>query len=126
MYLVGASHPHKVHARQLLERLVGEGERLVTDAAALQEILHRYASIERRDFIQPAFDALLSVVDAVFPVEVADVERAKAIILERRRVSARDAIHVAVMQRRGIGTIMSFDTGFDGIPGLTRIGPPST
>jgi hypothetical protein len=33
----------------------------VTDAEVLQEILHRYVAIDRRDAIQPAFDALLGV-----------------------------------------------------------------
>jgi hypothetical protein len=63
MYLVGAAHPHKADAQQLLEASVSARERLVTDAEVLQEILHRYAAINRRDAIQPAFDALLGVVD---------------------------------------------------------------
>lgn len=73
MYLVGAPHPHKVDAERLLEACVTRGERLVTDAEVLQEILHRYVAIERRDAIQPAFDALLGVVDEVFDVGLADV-----------------------------------------------------
>jgi predicted nucleic acid-binding protein len=54
MYLVGASHPHKSDAQRLLEKLVSERQRLVTDAEVLQEILHRYVAINRRDAIQPA------------------------------------------------------------------------
>jgi uncharacterized protein len=46
--------------------LVSGQERLVTDAEVLEEILHRYVAIERPDAIQPAFDALLGVVDDVF------------------------------------------------------------
>jgi predicted nucleic acid-binding protein len=120
MYLVGAPHPHKADARRLLERAVGDGERLVTDAEVLQEILHRYVAISRRDAIQPAFDALFGIVDEVYPVEAGDVERAKAIVLGSSRLSARDAIHVAVMQRRKVARILSFDSGFDGVPGVTR------
>src|SRR5882724_11996869 len=62
MYLVGADHPHKADARRLLESAIGAGERLVTDAEVLQEILHRYGAIDRRDAIQAAFDAVLGVV----------------------------------------------------------------
>jgi len=36
-------------------------------------------------------------------------------------LSARDAIHLAVMQGRDIGRILSFDAGFDGIPGIVRL-----
>jgi predicted nucleic acid-binding protein len=76
MYLVGAPHPHKRDARQVLEGLIADSVRLVTDAEVFQEILHRYADINRRDAIQPAFDALLGVVDQVYPVHLDHVERA--------------------------------------------------
>src|ERR1700753_506143 len=57
MYLVGASHPHKITAQRMLEKLIRDRQRLTTDAEVLQEILRRYAAIDRRDDIQPAFDA---------------------------------------------------------------------
>lgn len=122
MYLVGAAHPHKDDTRRLLERAIAAGERLVTDAEVLQEILHRYAAIDRRDAIQPAFDALLGIVDEVLPVTVPDVERAKTLVLGHRTISARDAIHGAIMERAKISRIMSFDAGFDALPGLVRLG----
>ena len=121
MYLVGASHLHKSDARHWLEELVSARERLVTDAEVLQEILHRYVSIERPDAIQPAFDALLGVVDEVFPVDQAAVERAKQIVLGHKTLSARDAVHLATMQIHGVKKILSFDRGFDGFPGMTRL-----
>lgn len=121
MYLVGAAHPHKADAQRLLEKLVSDRERLVTDAEALQEILHRYVAINRRDAIQPAFDALLGVADEVLPVDRAAAERAKEIVLGHRHVSSRDAIHLAIMERNGIERILSFDAGFDGFPGITRL-----
>ena len=121
MYIVGAGHPHKVDAQKLLEQLIANEERLVTDAEVLQEILHRYAAIERRDAIQPAFDAIVGVVDEIFPIESRDVERAKTVLDGSRQLSARDALHVAIMERHGIGRILSFDTGFDSRPGIRRI-----
>ncbi len=121
MYLVGAPHPHKTDAQRLLEKLVASRERLVTDAEVLQEILHRYVAINRRDVIQPAFDALLEVVDEILGVDQKTVERAKQIVLEYRQLSARDAIHLAVMEENGIGEILSFDFGFDAFPGVTRL-----
>jgi predicted nucleic acid-binding protein len=121
MYLVGSHHPHKSDARRWLEELVSGRERLVTDAEVLQEILHRYVSIERPDAIQPAFNALLGVVDEVFAVDQAAVERAKEIVLGQKSLSARDAVHIALMQIHGIRRILSFDRGFDGFPGITRL-----
>jgi hypothetical protein len=121
MYLVGAPHPHKSDAQRLLEKLVNERRRLVTDAEVLQEILHRYVAIDRRDAIQPAFDALLGVVDQVLPIDGAAAARAKEIVLGHRRLSARDAVHLAVMEKHGIEQILSFDYGFDEFPGVTRL-----
>jgi predicted nucleic acid-binding protein len=121
MYLVGTPGPHKTDAQRLLEKLISQRERLVTDAEVLQEILHRYVAINRRHDIQPAFDALLNAVDEVLPVDRAVVERAKQIVLAYQRLSARDAVHLAVMEGHGIERILSFDTGFDGFPGVTRL-----
>lgn len=123
MYLVGAPHTHKADAQRLLERCIADRERPVTDAEVLQEILHRYVAIDRRDAIQPAFDALLGVVDDVFPVETSDVQRAKSIVLGSARLSARGALHLAIMARHGIARILGFDVGSDGFPGVSRLGP---
>jgi len=122
MYLVGAPHPHKLPAQRFLESAMTARERLVTNAEVLQEILHRYTAINRRDAIQPAFDALLGVVDEVFPITLDDVLRARTITLGYPRLSARDTIHLALMESRGINRIMSFDRAFDGFPGIHRIG----
>ncbi len=119
MYLVGADHPNKTAARSLLEVAVARRERLVADAEVIQEILHRYAAIDRRTFIEPAMDALLGVVDEVYTIELLDVTRARDIVLSSR-LTARDAIHVAVMQRHGIARIMTFDDDFTEVPGIGR------
>ena len=121
MYLVGAPHPHKSDAQRLLEKLVSDRQRLVTDAEVLQEILHRYVAINRRDAIQPAFDAILGVVDQVLPIDRATTERAKEIVLGHPRMSARDAVHLAIMEQHGIEQILTFDAGFDGVPGIKRL-----
>ena len=121
MYLVGAEHPHKVDARRLLERAVAENRRLVTDAEVLQEMLHRYVAIDRRDAIQPCFEVVLEVVDEVLPVNLETVSRARDIVIGHPNLTARDAIHLAVMRENGIEHILSFDRHFDGLPGITRI-----
>jgi predicted nucleic acid-binding protein len=121
MYLIGAAHPLKTEAQILLERLVAQGERLVTDAEVLQEILHRYTAINRREAMDPAIQVTLDVVDEVFPVEKADVLRASEIAQSRRAPSARDALHIAIMERRGVRSILSFDADFDKWPDLQRV-----
>jgi predicted nucleic acid-binding protein len=121
MYLIGAPHRHKSDAQRLLEKLISDRQRLVTDAEVLQEILHRYVAIDRRDAIQPAFDALLEIVDQVLPIDGGVVKRAKEIVLGYRQLSARDAVHLAVMEQNRIEHILTFDTGFDHFPGIARL-----
>ena len=125
MYVVGSDETLKAAAVAGLEAAITAVERLVSDAAVLQEmvlqeILHRYTAIRRPEAIQPAFDVLLDAVDEVLPNEVADVQAAKEVLLGRYQLSARDAVHVAVMRRHGIGTVITLDRGFDGYPGIHR------
>ncbi len=121
MYLVGAEHPNKHAARRILERLIAGSERLVTDAEVIQEILHRYVAIHRRDAIGPCVDALLGIADEVFPVDLADALGARDLLASEERLSARDALHVAVMRRYGVRRILTFDAGFDAVEGIERI-----
>jgi predicted nucleic acid-binding protein len=121
MYLVGVASPTKDTAQRLLEVCIERGERLVTDAEALLEILHRYRVVRRPGAIQPAFDALLGVVDEVFPVEPADVEAAKGLMLGLTPLSARVALHAAIMKRRGVSRVLSFDPEFDAVGWIERL-----
>ena len=122
MYLIGADTSRKAAARRLLERAIVDDEPLATDVEVLQEVLHRYLVIEQHEAIGPAWEAIVGVVDVIHPVEVEDVSRARRLIAAATSLSARDALHVAVMQRYGITRILSFDTGFDGITGIERLG----
>ncbi len=121
MYLVGAEHPNKRDTITLLESLVSERERLVTNTEVLQEILHRYTAIHRKEAIQPAFDAIYDMVDDIFEVTERDVLEAKNVILAYENLSARDALHTAHMRRMKIGTIFSFDAGFDFLGEFKRV-----
>jgi uncharacterized protein len=122
MYVLGSPHTHKTDAQQILERLIAHDERLVTDVEVLPEIMHRYVAIRRPDAIQPAFDMLLAVVDEVLAIELVHAQRAKEIVLGASCLSARDAMHLAVMEHHQIARVLSFDRRFDGFPGVTRVG----
>ena len=121
MYLVGAAHANKERCVSILERLARDETPLVTDAEVLQEILHRYAAIDRMDAVQPAFDAILGIVDDVFSVSADDLIRAKSLLLSTSGLSARDAVHAAVMTSHEVDTILSFDTGFDVLSFVRRL-----
>jgi uncharacterized protein len=64
-----------------------------------------------RQAIAPCVDVLLELTDEV--VAIVDLQRAKEIVLSETRLSACDALHVAVMERHGLSRIMTFDTGIE-------------
>ena len=121
MLLVGTPHRFKVEAQKWLEISITEGGPLVTDTAVLYEILRRYVAIDCREAIQPCFDLLLGVVDQVLAIDATAIERAKAIVSGHPRLSARAALHLAVMEGYGVERVMSFDARFDDFPGIQRI-----
>jgi predicted nucleic acid-binding protein len=121
MYLVGRPHPHKLDAQVTVERLIAGREGMVTSSEVLQELIHRYVSVDRRDRIAVAFDVLQEIVDDVFAVEKDDVLMAKDLVSSHPRLSARDAVHVAVMRRRKIARMLSFDIDFADVAGIRRL-----
>ena len=121
MYLVGAPHPNKDRALALLTQLVRRGERLVTDVEVYQEILHRYTAIRRLDAIDAAFESLDAIADDILTFGMSEIRAARALIDSVNGLSARDALHVAVMRKAGTNRILSFDRGFDICPGIHRL-----
>ena len=121
MYMIGADDTKRERCEELVQALIVRRERLVTDAEVFQEILHRYTAIRRPEAIQPAFDALMNVVDEVLHVDLADVQEAKAILLSYPMLSARDALHASIMKRSRIKSLLSLDAGFDQLPFIQRI-----
>ena len=121
MYLIGASHPNKTRAIELVNRLVRGGERLVTDIEVYQEILQRYTAIQRTDAIDVAFRSLDAIADEILTFGMQEIRAAKSIIDAVDGVSARDALHVAIMRSSRIDRILSFDRGFDAFPELDRL-----
>jgi predicted nucleic acid-binding protein len=100
VYLVGAPHQNRELAFAALDRLARSGERMVTSAEVMQELLHLYAHRRAPEAMQRALDVLRGLADEVYAIEAEDVERAHAVLRANAEFSARDALHVAVMQRR--------------------------
>ncbi len=119
MYLVGANHPNRDAAAAYLR--ANAEEVFVTSAETYQECVHRYVAIDRRQAIADCFDLLDDLVDQVYPVTREDVAEAAEIARQQRRLSGRDCLHLAVMKRRGVERIFTFDRGFDLWPGVRRL-----
>ena len=116
MYLVGARHRSRDRLEAYLRAHAGED--YVTSAEVYQEIVHRYVAINRRRALDDAFRLLDEIVAAVFPITRDDVGLARAIAHEQHALSARDCLHVAVMERRGVTVALTCDAGFALRPGI--------
>ena len=121
MYLVGGDHPNKTTVMGLLPILTATGEQFVTDVEVYQEILHRYHATQRREVVDAAFEALDDLVSSILVFERDDVLEANDILDSAPGLSARDAIHIAVMRKAGVNRILSFDRGFDAFREVERV-----
>lgn len=121
MYLVGGPHPNKQRLAELLRELVSAQLPLVTSIEVYQEILHRYSAIDRLPAIDNAFAWLERSVHRTLTYGMAEIRLARRILADVKGVSARDALHVAVMRSAGIEKIVSMDAGFDRCHGVLRL-----
>ena len=120
MYVAGRPHPHREPSRRFLEAVRAGDVEGVTSTEVLQEILFRYSGLGRLDVGLEVYDLFVQICSRVLPVTLADTDRARALLPSLSGVSVRDAVHAAVMLTNGIGTIATFDNGFDRIPGIRR------
>ena len=123
MYAAGTDHPLREPCRTALERAVNQRVTLVTDSEVMQEILYRYFALRRPDAAKTVYSAATRLCSEILPVAEPHTARALALLLERPNLSARDAIHVAVMEARGIRRILSTDADFDALAEIRRIDP---
>jgi len=123
MYSLGGPHPLRDPCQKVLEKIKA-GEFLpVTNAEVLQEILHRYFSIEKPDVAEAAYSSLVRFCVHVFPVTLQDTDKALELLKSHPLITSRDAIHAATMINNGIKEIISTDNHFDLIPEIKRIDP---
>ena len=121
MYVAGRDHPLREPARRFLEHARAGQVDICTSTEVLQEILYRYAALERLDLAGTVYDLFVHLCPTVLPVALADTDRAKALLLSSRGISVRDALHAAVMLNHDISEIATFDKGFDAVDGVTRV-----
>lgn len=126
MYAGGAASPQKADCVAFIRKVAAGGIAGVTSAEVLQEILHRYLHLKRPELARQVYDAFRNVAHEVFAVEVEDLDSARQLMDKYPKAKARDLVHVAVMIRRGITVLASYDADFDEFDEVQRITPPAT
>ena len=121
MYVAGREHPLREPARRFLARAQRLEIDICTSTEVLQEILYRYGALRRLDLAAAVYDLFVQLCPTVLPVTLADTDRAKILLTTTEGVSARDAVHAAVMLNHDVTRIATFDVGFDRIDGVERM-----
>lgn len=123
LYATGADEPLRLRCVAILLAAREHPGICTTSAEALQEVLHvllRRGLAERARQTIALFDASLhGKVEALLREDVLAAASGPA----RLALSARNRVHLAVMQRLGLNRIISTDGGFDHIPAITRLDP---
>jgi predicted nucleic acid-binding protein len=123
MYVAGRAHPHKKPSTRLLRDVATGSLNAASDVEVLQEILHRYHYLHRPEDGFTVFESFLQVVPHFHPILLEDLLLSKKLMVRHPSISPRDAIHVAVMFRTGIETIVSYDKHLDDVGGIRRTEP---
>ena len=121
MYVAGKPHPNREPSLRLLQKVRSGEVEGVTSTEVLQEILYRYAALDKVDVAMSVYDLFVQLCSRVLPVTLADTDRARAMLPALEGVSVRDVLHAAVMLTNGITRIATFDQCFDRIPGVRRL-----
>ena len=109
MYAVGRAHPLREEAQEFFRRQLETPEGLVTSAEVLQELLHAYLPPQRLATLDAALVLVNASVPTIWSVEPEDVHHAVALIASHPELEARDLLHLACCQRRGVDRIQTFD-----------------
>jgi len=120
MYVAGRDHPNRDPSRRLLEAARAGHVEICTSVEVLQEILYRYVGLKRPDLAVEIYDLFSQLCPIVFPVSLADTDRARDLVRTQRGLGVRDAVHAAVMLNNDVKEIATFEEGFDGVPGIKR------
>ncbi|MHB1505671.1 MAG: type II toxin-antitoxin system VapC family toxin [Sulfobacillus sp.] len=122
MYAAGRPHPLREPARAALGAIAAGKLAARTDSEVQQEILYRYYAVHEMQKGMRIFDAYCDLMRGwILPVTEADVRTARTLLAAHPALSARDIIHLAVMQTAGISRILTADRGYQSVHGVEAI-----
>jgi predicted nucleic acid-binding protein len=124
IYATGRSHELKESCAQVILMADQRPELFWTDAEVLQELLHRFRTSDSWAVNRARIESFAELMHGrVEPLTDDDVLHAASLVDRYSRLSARDLVHLAVIARLGITSIVSADSDFDIVPGLRRLDP---
>ena len=124
IYAAGREHPYRQPCIQVLAAVNENPDGFVTDAEVFQEIMHHYRRTQRWDAGQTVVESFAAMMRGrVSPVDIDDVLAAGRLANEHQDLSTRDLLHLAVMRRLGVVSVVTADADFGRVPGIIRLDP---
>lgn len=124
MYAGGTDHSLRAPSQKVIRAIVSGELEALTDAEVLQEILYRYIHIQEREKGFRIFDLFRRIMlGRILPIDDMDIQRAREFADLYPQLSPRDLIHLSVLVRYDLKTIVTADHGFDQVKEITRIDP---
>jgi uncharacterized protein len=106
MYAVGGEHPLKHEAQDFLAGGLADAA-LSTSVEVLQELLHAYLRVGRRDELGDAWTLVESM--TVWDVELDDLRLARTLAGDHVSLAPRDLVHLACCRRRKATGLHTYD-----------------
>lgn len=119
MYVAGTAHVNREPSTRFMERVRSGEVAGCTSTEVLQEILYRYSALGRLDLAAKVYDLFVQMVPEIFDVTLGDTDVARDLLTSTGGLSARDAVHAAVMLNREVTAIATFDRGFERLGSVT-------
>lgn len=123
IYAQGGQHRYYEACRAIVASMVQDSSEYTVDTELLQEILHVY--INRGELARAfrTFDRLISLFPQPIPIAAEEALAARQVLERYPALSPRDAIHAAVVSTHHLEGIVTTDTAFNQISGLTVYDP---
>jgi predicted nucleic acid-binding protein len=93
------------------------------DVETLQEVMYVYWNRKQATVGMQYVDRLLVLFPSPMSLDKAIIMTAREVMASHPDLGPRDAIHAAVVIKRGLEGIISADRGYDAISGVTRFDP---
>jgi predicted nucleic acid-binding protein len=123
VYAAGGQHPLRSASVRLLTLVAKHPEDFTVDLEVIQEVLHVYARRGERVKAVSMVELILGLFPDPIAVGAGEIRFAAQLLVEHPRLSARDAIHAAVVLHHGLDAIVTADRDFAAVPGLRSLDP---
>ena len=121
LYAASRAQRYKTPAVEMLRAVASGTVDAVTSAAVIEDIMYRFASLNRPDEGLDIADQFLRVIPTIYELTASDLARAFTLLRAEPRLPFRVALHGAVMRNHGITAVITTETAFELLSDCTRI-----